>query len=426
MLLYVIYDIIHIMAKKLYTPQEVAARLDVAYMTVYRWIQSGKLRAYQLEKQYRIDVKDLKNFIEKRETIKRLPISSSLSTFIDSEMMDYAYFANPEFPIDLFLGVNPLGCSDKVTTYYKKKDIYFTNMVDPTADQLREKIAAVYGFKKEEVLVGAGASDLLHLSYITFMNPQEDIVIPETTFPPLEFLAVLSHGNPQFIPFTKSIDLDYEKFESVITRNCKMVVLCNPNNPTGRQLHKEKTEKIIKKYPDIVFIIDEANIDFGGISFLDLTKKYPNLLIIRSFTKGFGLAGLRVGFIIGQKNLIFAMSRRQTPFSVNIFAQELAKIALEDLDFLEKTKQYIKKERKYLETELTKLGYSFITSDSNLFLVNISNKFSSSTEFIKKVNEKGANVVDGSNFRGLGNSFVRISIRLHETNKRFIDILKTL
>jgi histidinol-phosphate aminotransferase len=414
------------MGKKFYTPQEVAKRLDVAYMTVYRWIQSGKLRAYQLEKQYRIDPKDLKNFIEKGETIKRPAISSSLSKFIASGMFDYAYTASHRFSTDLTLGINPLGCSNKVSAFYKRKNIQFTDMPDPISKNLREKIAKVYGFEKKEVLTGDGATELIHLSYSTFMNPCDDVVIPETTFPPLEYMAILTQGNPQFIPSTSSFDLDYDKIESLITKNCKIVVLCNPNNPTGRQLNQEKTEKLVKELPDVVFLIDEALIDFGGISFLPLTKKYANLLVIRSFTKGFGLAGLRAGFIVGHKDLIYALSRRQIPFTIDIFAQELAKVALDDLEFLDKTKKYIAKERKYIEKELTKLHYSFAHSDANYLLVDISNKFASSKEFVKKLNEKGANVVDGTNFRGLGNTYIRVAVKHHETNKAFINILKTL
>jgi len=204
------------------------------------------------------------------------------------------------------------------------------------------------------------------------------------------------------------------------------VVLCNPNNPTGKQLDLKKSEKIIKDHPKVIFLVDEANIDFGGNSLIDLTKKHTNLLVFRSFSKGFGLAGLRIGFVVGNKDLIYALQRRQTPFSVNVFAQKFAEISLSDPDFLEKTRNYAQTERKYLEVELTKLGYTFVPSDSNYLLVDISNKFKSSKDFIKAINNNNANAVNGDDFRGLSGKHIRLSPRLHNINKKFVEVLTTL
>ena len=410
----------------LYSPQDVARILNVAYMTVYRWIQSGELKAYQIQKQYRINPTDLTIFVEKGTGRKLENISSSLSRFIGSGMMDYAYMESRHFPIDLSLGVNPLGCSPLVTDYYKNKNILFTNYSEVVSTSLRRKIGNRYGFKQNEILLGAGVSDLLHLCYVSYINPGEDIVIPETTFPSFEFLAILSHGNPKFVPLAQDFDLDYHELHEAITPSCKLVVLCNPNNPTGRQIDLKKTISIIKKHPKVIFLIDEANIDFGGISFINYVKKYPNLLVFRSFSKGFGLAGLRIGFVAGNKDLVYALQRRQTPFSVNVFAQKFAEASLDDMEFLKKTGDYARKERKYLEVELTKLGYKFTVSDSNYLMVDISGKFKSSKDFISTLNKHNANAVNGDDFRGLNGKYIRLSPRLHETNKKFIEILSAV
>lgn len=411
---------------KLYTPQEVARILNVAYMTVYRWIQSGELKAYQVHKQYRINPTDLNSFVEKGKKLKLENISTSLSKFIGSGMMDYAYMESRHFPIDLSLGVNPLGYSPLVSNLYQKKNISFTNYSEVISTSLRSKIGQVYGFKPNEVLLGAGVSDLLHLCFVSFINPNEDVVLPETTFPSFEFLSILSHGHPQFFPLDSDLDLDYHAFSQTIKPSSKLVVLCNPNNPTGKQLDLTKTEVIIKENPKTIFLIDEANIDFGGNSFINLSKKHRNILILRSFSKGFGLAGLRIGFILGDKDLIYALQRRQTPFSVNAFAQKFADVSLDDLEFLKKTQSYVHTERKYLEAELIKLGYTFVSSDSNYLLVDITSKFKSSKDFIKALNSHNANAVNGDDFRGLNGKYVRLSPRLHETNKKFIEILQLI
>ncbi len=210
-----------------------------------------------------------------------ISISSSLDKFIGSGMMDYAYIESRKFSCDLSLGVNPLGCSPKVLEYYKSKDITFSNYSAVTSEELRRKIAKIYNFKSSNILIGAGISELLHVAYLTFMNPTEGVIVPEISFPPFEFLAILTHGQTIFIPFTDQLDVNLDSVGSLISTNTKIIVLCNPNNPTGKQLDLDKTEILVSKHPNIVFLIDEANIDFGGIPMLPLAYKYSNILIFR-------------------------------------------------------------------------------------------------------------------------------------------------
>lgn len=414
------------MQKHYYSLEEVAKVLNLSYMTIYRWAHSGKLKAFQVGRKYRVSSLDLKEFIDSGEKIDLKSVSKSLSKFIGSGMMDYAYIESRKFNTDLSLGVNPLGCSSKVLDYYSKKVINFTNYSEVTSQALQKKISDVYGFSQEEILIGAGASDLLQLCFTTFIDPDEEVIIPELTFPAFEFLAILTHANPIFIPTNSDFDLDYSVIPKLIVGKSKLVVLCNPNNPTGIQLNIEKIEELIAKNPKLIFVIDEANIDFGGKSFIFLVNKYKNLVILRSFSKGFGLAGLRVGFALGNKDLIYAMRRRQTPFSVSVFAQKLAEVSLEDMDFLQETKAYVQAERKYLKHKLKDLGYQCEKSDSNYLLVDISNKFSNSSSFLRAINKKDANAVNGDDFRGLEGKYIRLSPRTHEVNEKFVKILEEL
>lgn len=351
-------------------------------------------------------------------------ISKSLSHFIGSGMMDYAYMESRHFSTDLSLGVNPLGCSPKVIDYYQEKDIQFSKYSEVVSSTLREKVAQKYGFQNDEVLLGAGVSELLHLCYLTFMDPGDSVLIPETTFPPLEFLAILTHGQAVYLPQDKSFDIDYAAVSTQLDPKIKMVILCNPNNPTGIQIKYDFVKSLASSNSKVAFVIDEANIDFGGQSLIDLVHELDNLVVLRSFSKGFGLAGLRIGFAIGQKDLIYALQRRQTPFSVNVFAQKLAMVALDDMKYLEKTAQYTQSGRKYLEQEFSTLGYTFCRSDSNYLLLDVTSKFKSSNSFIEFLNTHDANAVDGNDFRGLGGKYVRLSPRNQETNEKFIEIMK--
>jgi histidinol-phosphate aminotransferase len=172
--------------------------------------------------------------------------------------------------------------------YYRKKDIFFTSYSEVVSASLRKKIGQTYGFKPTEILLGAGVSDLLHLCHVTFINPGEDIVMPETTFPPIEFLAILAHGHPKFVPLTPELGLDYDRFSKIISPTTKLAVLCNPNNPTGKQLDLKKIQQLIQQHPKTIFLIDEANIDFGATRSSNLPKKPKTYWFCGHFPKASG------------------------------------------------------------------------------------------------------------------------------------------
>lgn len=369
---------------------------------------------------------DFEYLLNNTKIIDQSDISLSLSNFIRSGLVDYAYLEDQSFPIDLSIGINPIGCPKSVNKYLKTKHIDLTSYSEVTAISLRNKIARYNGLNEGEVHVGPGISDLLHVILLTFVDPGDEVLLPEISFPAYEILVLLVRGLPRFIPFTKNMDMDYSRLAQQITPKTKLVILCNPNNPTGKAMDREKIIKVIKKRPNTIFMVDEANIDFGGESLMPYAGKLPNLLVLRSFSKGFGLAGLRIGYVAGPQEKVLAIERRQTPFSTTVLGQKIAELVLGDEKFLERSKAYCHKQRVYLEQELTKLGYTFLSSASNYLLVNVSGKFPDSKTFISMINKYGANALDGSVFRSLGGDYVRISPRSHKINKEFIKIVKAL
>ncbi len=369
---------------------------------------------------------DFEYLLNNTKIIDKSDISLSLSNFIRSGLVDYAYLEDQSYPIDLSIGINPIGCPKSVKKYLKTKEIDLTSYSEVTAINLRNKIAKVNGLSEEEVHVGPGISDLLHVTLLTFIDPGDEVLLPEISFPAYEILSLLVRGVPKFIPFSKKMDMDYAQVAKSITSKTKVVVLCNPNNPTGKALDVKKIIRIIKDHPSVIFMIDEANIDFGGESLMKYAGKLPNLLILRSFSKGFGLAGLRIGYVAGPQEKVLAIERRQTPFSTTVISQKLAELVIGDEKFLEESKSYCDKQRKFLEGELSRMGYTFIPSDSNYLLVNVSDKFPDSKTFINSINQFGANALDGGVFRSLNSDYIRISPRSHKLNKAFIKIVKSL
>ncbi len=369
---------------------------------------------------------DFEYLLNNTKIIDQSDISLSLSNFIRSGLVDYAYLEDQSFPIDLSIGINPIGCPKSVQKFLMSGNIDLTSYSEVTAISLRNKIAKYNNLNEGEVHVGPGVSDLLHVTLLTFIDPGDEVLLPEISFPAYEILVLLVRGVPKFIPFTKKMDMDYRQVAKHITPKTKLVVLCNPNNPTGKAMDIAKIIKVIKKHPNTIFMVDEANIDFGGESLMPYAGKLSNLLVLRSFSKGFGLAGLRIGYVAGPQEKVLAIERRQTPFSTTVISQKIAGLVLEDKKFLERSKAYCDKQRRYLEQELEKLSYTFVPSSSNYLLVNVSRYFPDSKAFINAINQFGANALDGSVFRSLGKDYVRISPRGHKINKEFIKIVRSL
>ena len=369
---------------------------------------------------------DFEYLLNNTKIIKQSDISLSLHNFIRSGLVDYAYLEDQRFPIDLSIGINPIGCPGYVNKYLGAGNIDLTSYSEVTATNLRNKIAKFAGLKEGQVHVGPGISDLLHVALLTFIDPGDEVLLPEISFPAYEILALLVRAVPKFIPFTKGMEMEYDKIAANISAKTKVVILCNPNNPTGKLMNTLKIVKIIKNHPKTIFMIDEANIDFGGESLIKYAGKLPNLLILRSFSKGFGLAGLRIGYVVGNAEKILAIERRQTPFSTTVISQKIAELVINDTKFLKRSKAYCDAERKYLQHELSAMHFKFISSESNYLLVDVTHKFEHAKVFINTINQYGANALDGGVFKSLNGQYVRISPRGHKINKEFIKIVRSL
>lgn len=414
------------MATEYFSLEYVAQVLQVSYLTVYRWVRAGKLSATKVGRQYRVSQQSFSDFLTQGQLKRTNLVAASLDRFIKSGLLDYSYMESRAFPTDLSLGINPLGAPFDVRRFFAKQKIDYSKYSSVTAVSLRKKIAYFHSLSSDQILVGAGASELLHVAFLTFLNPGDDVLIPTTSFPAFEMLAILVRASCVFIDLTPDFNIDYLQLERAISSQTKLVVLCNPNNPTGLGLNIAKTVALVAKFPEVIFLIDEANIDFGGESLISHVQKLPNLVVARSFSKGFGLAGLRVGYLAAHTDLIYAMQRRQTPFMTNVVGQVVAERALDFPKFLAKSRQFSQEQRRWLAEEINKIGLITIESDSNYLLVDVQSSGMTSTQLIAKLNKAGANAIDGKDFRGLGTDYIRISPRDKKTNRAFIAVLKKL
>ena len=221
----------------------------------------------------------------------------------------------------------------------------------------------------------------------------------------------------------EDFQIDLQALKNRASKNTKLIIVCNPNNPTGKSLKPVMLLDFIKSVKPIPVLVDEANIEFGGKSIIRTVKRNINLLVLRTFSKAYGLAGLRIGFLAGPNNLITRLKQFSQPFPLNSFVEQAAITALEDQDFLEKTKNFMTEEREFLTSELRKRNFTVFESEANNLLVKVNSIFSSATRFVQFLNKNEVSVVNGKSFRGLGDSFIRISPRRRKTNRLFLKTI---
>ncbi|MCM8759126.1 MAG: histidinol-phosphate transaminase [Candidatus Omnitrophica bacterium] len=252
---------------------------------------------------------------------------------------------------------------------------------DPQSIELRKVIGDEYGFSHEWIFVGNGSDEILRLCIYAFSNIGEKIVFPYPSYPLYETLAVIAERQPQKIILNKDFTVPY-KFISKFT-NC-LKFIANPDSPSGIFHPVEFIEEAVKKNKR-VFIIDEAYADFATGNCLHLVKKYSNVIVTRSFSKSFSLAGIRLGYCFGKPELISALVSIKDSYNVNSITQIAGISAIKNIEYVRKNCSKIIKNRQWLKNELEKLNFYVFSSSANFLLViPPGNKAKSLYEFLKK------------------------------------------
>ena len=240
---------------------------------------------------------------------------------------------------------------------------------DPSSEGLVNALAERYGVKPSQVFVGVGSDDVISMSFMTFFNSDKQIIFPDITYSFYDVWAKVYN-----IPYkTKPLDENFRiNPDDYNCENCG-IIFPNPNAPTGVYESLDKIESIIKANPDVIVMIDEAYIDFGGVSCIPLLKNYDNLLVIQTFSKSRSLAGARIGFAIGNEMLIKYLN--DVKFSVNSYTmnsltQKIGVEAVKDESYFEETINKIIQTRERTKIKLKELGFTFPDSKSNFIFAS--------------------------------------------------------
>ena len=329
--------------------------------------------------------------------------------------------------LDFSSNVNPLGSSPNVSKTIKNQLKILSVYPDSESIQLRKNLQKYIKIPMSQIVIGNGATEIIYNFCISFLSKKTSVLIPSPTFGEYEVAAKLSGAK---IEFFKTMDLkkDLSRFIAKLPVNgCAFI--CNPNNPTGFLLSKENIKKIIlaaKKKNTIVFL-DECFIELVpnfNESVVNLVKKYNNLFVLRSLTKSFGLAGIRIGYGIGAKNFISILNKIKIPWNVSGLAQQAASTAISDLNYLIKTRKLIQTELNYLKNNISKLE-KFECYDSTTNFILIKSKLNSS-KIKEKLLKKNILIRDCKNFRGLNNHHIRIAVKTRKENQKLLRALEKL
>lgn len=290
------------------------------------------------------------------------PLVSTLTPYVPGEQ--------PRLPnlIKLNTNENPFGPSPKALDAIRAVTGDTLRLYpDPNATALKETLAGYYGVKPDEVFVGNGSDEVLALAFMALLKHEAPVLFPDITYSFYPVYCQLFGIAYQTVPLNDRFEIRGDDYQ----RECGGIIFPNPNAPTGIGLPRAAIESLLQQHPGQVVVVDEAYIDFGGESVIPLIQRYPNLLVVQTLSKSRSLAGLRVGFAIGQADLIEALERVKNSFNsypLDRLAMAGAIASFGDQPYFEQTCGEVAALREDLAEQLTGLGFEVLPSIANFIM----------------------------------------------------------
>jgi len=272
---------------------------------------------------------------------------------------------------------NPLGPSPRALAALRERLPELHLYPDGDCFYLKRALAQKLGVEPDRLIFGNGSNEIIELAVRTFMRPGNEAVMAEQAFVVYELIVQAVGGKRTTVPL-KNFTHDLAAIADAVTPQTRLVFLANPNNPTGTIYRRREWETFLERIsPDILVIVDEAYFEYVGEAdypnSLDYHAHHPAILTLRTFSKLYGLAGLRIGYGIGAKDVIALMHRVRQPFNVNAPAQWAALAALADTEHVQRSLETNQQGMKYLQVEFARLGLSYVPSAANFILVRVGN-----------------------------------------------------
>lgn len=331
-----------------------------------------------------------------------------------------------EHIIKLASNENPFGCSPKAVEKLREEAENVFLYPDGNGYYLKQTISEHYNIKESQIILGNGSEEIVHMIARGFINQDDETIMAVPSFPRYETVTRIMGGRPVQVPL-KDFKYDLPAIASKITSKTKIIFVCNPNNPTATILRKDELDEFLSQLPqDIILVFDEAYSEYvddpqykSGLTYLK--EGYENIIVLKTFSKIYGLAGLRIGYGISSPQIIDILNKVREPFNTNRMAQKAAIEALKDQEFVNKVRKENSKGRMYLEKAFDKMGLEYVKSHTNFIFVNIKKD---SKNIFEKCLQRGIIVRPGYIF-GYP-QYLRITIGTEEQNAKLVETLKQL
>ncbi len=316
---------------------------------------------------------------------------------------------------------NPLGPSDKVLATIAESVKDLTRYPDGNGFVLKSALADKYQLDTKQITLGNGSNDVLELIARAFVSPTEEVLFSHYAFAVYPLVTQAIGAKPVIAP-ARDYGHDLQAMSTLITDKTKLIFIANPNNPTGTYIEAAELEIFIEQVPDTTLVVlDEAYIEYNEqqANSIDWLKKYTNLIITRTFSKAYGLAGLRVGYALSHPDIADLLNRIRQPFNVNSIALVAATEALHDDDYIAIAKQNNDLGMQQLIAGFNELGLNYIPSKGNFITVDVQKN---ADEVFAALLQLGIIIRPLTNY-GLP-KHIRVSIGLDVENQRFLEALR--
>jgi histidinol-phosphate aminotransferase len=325
--------------------------------------------------------------------------------------------------IKLASNENPLGPPPRAVEAIARAAAGVTLYPEGDAPTLRAAVSKHVGMPPECLVFGNGSDEIIHLLAMTFLEPGDEVVQGDPSFAMYEIYTAQCNGRSVKVPLKDQVH-DLDAMLEAITPRTRIVFVANPNNPTGTYIGRHAIERFVDRLPDnVLLVMDEAYYEYVEDSdrpdLRPLIRDGRDVIILRTFSKAYGLAGLRVGYGITTPEIAAVLNKVRSPFNVNSLAQAAATAALQDADHIRKSVALNTEGRHYYEREFDRLGLPYVPSQANFILVDVGRNSRTVFEALQRL---GVIIRPGA---GLGlPQYIRVSIGTAEQNQRFIAALE--
>ncbi len=315
---------------------------------------------------------------------------------------------------------NPLNCSPLAIQAVREAAVNMSIYPDGNSTELKKAIADFYGVSETEIMPTSGSDEMVSMLAEAFLDPGDETIMPDITFTSYIIAARMVDSKVVIVPL-KSFKLDLDGMAAAITDKTKLIWLCNPNNPTGTMFTEDELTAFMSKVPEnVVVVYDEAYVEFVTSpdypkDSYKLYQKYPNMIVMRTFSKVYGLAGLRVGYSFAGRDIMENINKIRKAFNVNRLAQAAAIAALKDQEFVKKVYAVNKEGKEYYYKCFEKMGLEYVPTQANYIFLDAG---MDCNKVFVDMQKRGVII------RPIKGNFIRITIGTMEQNQRCISQLK--